>query len=271
MVPKNLEGLDLILYINVSPSATVYVDGKELFKCSGYSGRGVLALSAKAGDKYTIQIKTRNGGYNSRFYNARIDGMPEGYGDFLSSFSIGSPKGGIPIMDWKFKIKADDKASQIGFDDSKWEDRKTGKGWEGEYQHAWYRTTIELPEEIDGYSVENRPVRMIINANDKGELWINGKFYEKFRGRSGDGNVMITYAAKLNTPIHLAIKVINEWGGGDLGYVKLITDEAYQLRKSHAEMNVSWDRLDRYINRHPDPDMKVIANVTKAINENRNF
>ena len=271
VVPEKLEGLDLILYINVSPSATVYVDGKELFKCSGYSGRGVLALSAKAGSKYTIQIKTKNGGYNSRFYNARIDGMPVGYGDFLSSFSIGSPKGGIPIMDWKFKIKADDKASQPGFDDSKWEDRKTGNGWEGEYRPAWYRTTIELPTEIDGYTVENRPVRMIINANDKGELWINGKFYEKFRGRSGDGNVIITYSAKLNTPIHIAIKVINEWGGGDLGYVKLITDEAYQLRRSHAEMKVNWDRLDRYINRHPAPDMKVIARVTKAIKENINL
>jgi hypothetical protein len=271
VIPEKFDGLDLILHINVSPSASVYVDGKELFRCSGYSGIGVLALSAKAGNKYTIQIKTKNGGYNSRFYNARIVGMPGGYGDFLSSFSIGSPKGGTPITDWKFKIKANDNASEIGFNDSKWEDRKTGKGWEGEYQHAWYRTTIELPSEIDGYSVENRPVRIIINANDKGELWINGKFYQKFRGRSGDGNVIITYAAKLNTPIHIAIKVINEWGGGDLGYVKLITDEAYQLRESYAEMKVNWDRLDRYINRHPSPDMEVISGVTATIKENRNL
>jgi len=271
VIPKKFEGLDLILYINVSPSATVYVDGKELFRCSGYSGRGVLVISAKAGNKYSIQIKAKNGGYNSRFYNARIVGMPEGYGDFITSFSIGSPKGGTAITDWKFKIKADDKASQIGFDDSKWEDRKTGNGWEGEYQHAWYRTEIELPSDIDGYTVENRPVRLVINANDKGEVWINGKFYQKFRGRSGDGNVIIAYSAKLNTPIHIAIKVINEWGGGDLGYVKLITDEAYQLRKSYTEMKVNWDRLDRYINRHPIPDMKVIAKVTDAINENKDF
>ena len=271
VIPKKLEGLDLILYINVSPSATVYVDGKELFKCSGYSGRGVMAFSAKAGTKYTIQIKTKNGGYNSRFYNARIVGMPGGYGEFLSSFSIGTPKGGTAITNWKFKIKADDKASQIGFDDSKWEDRKTGNSWEGEYQHAWYRTTIELPGDIDGYTVENRPIRIIINADDKGELWIDGKFYQKFRGRSGDGNVIITYAAELNTPIHLAIKVINEWGGGDLRYVKLITDEAYKLRKSYTEMKVNWDRLDRYVNRHPAPNMKVIAKVTDAINENKDL
>ena len=126
-----------------------------------------------------------------------------------------------------------------------------------------------MPDEIDGYSVENKSIRIIINADDKGELWIDGKFYQKFRGRSGDGNVIITYDAKLNTPFTIAIKVINEWGAGNLGYVKLITDKAYQLRKAHAEMKVNWDRLDRYINRHPEPDMKVISKVTQAIIENK--
>ena len=270
-VPKKFEGLDLVLHINVSPSATVYVNGKELFMCSGYSGRGVLAVSAKVGDRYTIQIKTKNGSYNTRFYNARIVGMPKRYGSFLNSFSIESPKGGTPITDWKFKIKGSDEASQIGYNDSKWEDRTTRKGWEGEYQHAWYRTTIELPNEIDGYAVEGRAVRLLINANDVGEIWIDGKYYDTFRGRSGDGSVIITNAAKLNTPITIAIKVINDWGGGDLNFTHLITDEAYELRKSHAELKVSWDRLDRYISRHPEPDMSVISKVTSVLNESESL
>jgi len=66
------------------------------------------------------------------------------------------------------------------FDDSKWEDRTTGKGWEGESAHAWYRTTIKLPKEIDGFKVEGRAVRILVNANERGEAWINGKFMINF-------------------------------------------------------------------------------------------
>lgn len=271
-IPKDFDGLDVVLHINVAPSAIVYVNGKESFRCSSdYKGRGVLALSAKVGDRYTIQVKTINGGYNNRFYYARIVGMPQGYGEFLSSFTIPTPNGGTYVTDWKFKMNAEDDASRIEFDDSKWEDRTTGKGWEGENQHAWYRTTIKLPKEIDGFAVEGRAVRILINANERGKAWINGKFYQKFRGRSGDGNIIITNSAKLDTPIPIAIRVFNEWGGGDLGYVKLITDEAYQLRKAHAELKVNWDRLDRYINRHPSPDMNVVAEITKALEENNDL
>ncbi len=116
VIPNEFNGLDVILHINVSPSAIVYVNGKELFRCHDYSGRGVLALSAKAGSKYSVEIKTKNGGYNSRFYYARLVGMPKGYGAFLSSFNIIAPKGGVYVKDWKFKLHGeDDDAYKIDF------------------------------------------------------------------------------------------------------------------------------------------------------------
>ena len=268
VIPKNLEGLDVILYIHVDPSGTVYVDGKELFRANEYFGKGVLSISAKAGEKYSIQVKTKNGGYNSRFYNSRLVGMPNGYGRFLSSFSIKQPKDGIAITDWKFKMKADDKSSQIGFDDSDWDIRKSGNGWRGEMQHGWYRTEITLPKEIDGYQVEGRAVRLLTSANDKGEIWINGRFYQEFRG--GDGNVIIANSVTTDSPYLIAIKAINEWGSGDVRYAKLITDEAYKLKKSYSDMKINLDRLDRYCERHPSPDMSVINNVTTVIEGNRN-
>ena len=40
-IPQSLAGLDVILYINVDPSAVVYVDGKELFRAVKYSGKGL--------------------------------------------------------------------------------------------------------------------------------------------------------------------------------------------------------------------------------------
>lgn len=266
-IPNSLDGLDVILYIHADPFANVFVDGKELFKASGYRGKGVLAFSAKAGSKYSIQVKTKNGGYNSRFYNARIVGMPNGYGNFLSSFSIVPPKDGVAIPDWKFKMEANDSTAQLGFNDSKWDDRKSANGWRGETLHAWYRTKIKIPAEIDGFSTKEKPIRLIVNSNDKGEIWINGRLFQKFRG--GDGNIIIP-SVDNNGTILIAIKVINEWGSGDLRYAKLITDEAFKLRQSYKEMKVNLDRLDRYCERHPSPDMKIVNKVTNVVKENLN-
>ncbi len=266
-IPSNLAGYDVILYIHVDPSATVYVDGKEVFTANGYNGKGVLSLSAKAGEKHSIQVRTKNGGYNSRFYNARIVGMPVGYGKFLSTFRILPPKTGIAIDNWKFKMKAGDSASQLDFDDSGWEERTSGNGWRGEMQHAWYRTEIKLPRDIDGFKVEGRPIRLIVNTNDKGEIWVNGRFYQQFRG--GDGNIILTNSASLDTSYLIAIKAINEWGTGDVRYARLITDEAYKLRKIYSDMKIKLDRLDRYCERHPKPDMSIINKVADVLEENK--
>ncbi len=266
-IPSNLAGYDVILYIHVDPSATVYVDGKEVFTANGYNGKGVLSLSAKAGEKHSIQVRTKNGGYNSRFYNARIVGMPVGYGKFLSTFRILPPKTGIAINNWKFKMKAGDSASQLDFDDSDWEKRTSGNGWRGEMQHAWYRTEIKLPRGIDGFKVEGRPIRLIVNTNDKGEIWVNGRFYQQFRG--GDGNIILTNSASLDTSYLIAIKAINEWGTGDVRYARLITDEAYKLRKIYSDMKIKLDRLDRYCERHPKPDMSIINKVADVLEENK--
>ena len=268
IIPSSLAGLDLILHIHVSPSAIVYVNGEKLFTASGYSSKGIISSTAKTGDKFSIQVRTKNGGYNSRFYNARIVGMPIGYGHFLSSFSIESPKDGLAVTDWKFKMNADENSAELGLDDSDWDDRTSGNGWRGEMQHAWYRTEIQLPNEIDGFPVEGKPIRLIANSNDKGEIWINGRLNQKFHG--GDGNIIITAAASLDAAILVAIKVKNVWGSGDLRSVKLITDEEYNLREAYKEMMNNLSRLDRYCERHPAPDMSIINKVNKVVADNYN-
>ena len=266
-IPKHLDKLDVILHIHVDPSAIVYINGKEKFKVSGYKGKGVLAFSAKAGEKFSIQIKSKNRGYNSRFFNARLVGMPLGYGKFLSSLTIPPPKTGNMLSDWKFKMKASDKAAQNDFNDSNWEDRKSGNGWRGEYQYAWYRTKINLPKNIDGFQVEGRTIRLLVNANDKGEIWINGMFFQKFRGENG--NIIISNSAKINEEITITIKVINDWGSGDLRSVRIITDEAYKLKEIYNAMRINLDRLDRYCERHPSPNMNLINNVVKVIKDHK--
>ncbi len=273
IIPKTLAMLDVILHIHVDPSAIVYIDGKELFTARGYSGKGLLSVSAKAGEKYSIQIKSKNGSLNSRFYNARLVGMPVGYGRFLSSFSFTPPKDGISITKWKYKMKADDDASQVGFNDSDWEERNTVDRWQGEMLHAWYRTEIKFPNNINGFEVEGKPIRLTISVKYIGEIWVNGKFYQKFRGNEGD--IILTNSVDVNSRMLVAIKVSNEWrttewGTGAIKYAKLITDEAYRLRETYSEIKAMFNRLDRYCERHPAADMSIINKVTKILEENKN-
>jgi len=267
-IPNKFEGLDVVLHIHVSPSVEVFINGKKSFSASGYSGRGVLAYSAKAGEKFNIQLKCKNGNYNSRFYNAQLVGMPKGYGKFLSSFSIPAPKSGIDILHWKFKMKASDNASQTEFNDTDWADRKAGDKWKGEMLYAWYRKELKLPQEIDGFQVEGRPLRLIISANDKAEIWVDGKLLKKFRGYN---SVILTNIASVKTPIQISIKIINEHGPGDLRNVKLITEEAYKLKNDYAEMKNRLGRLDKYCERHPSPNMELINSVTDVVKEAKNL
>jgi Calcineurin-like phosphoesterase/Purple acid Phosphatase, N-terminal domain len=267
-IPDYLKGLDLILHIKVDPSAIVYLNGEEIFTTIENYGRGVLLPSAKAGEKYSLQVKVIDGDYSSRFYYAKIVGMPKGYAHFLSAFSIPHPKEGIAISDWKFQMGADNSASEIDFIDSEWKDRKSGKGWTGEMQHAWYRAEITLPKEINGFLVEGKPIRLIANTNDKGEIWVNGDLCQKFR--EGDGDVILSNSASVKSPYLIAIKAINEWGTGDVRSARIITDEAYNIRKAYNNLKVGLNRLNDYCEKHPDPDMSVINKVTEVVKKNRN-
>ncbi len=268
-IPNYLTGLDLILHIHIEPSAIVYLNGVKLFTTTEYFSKVFLSSSAKVGEKFFIQVKTKKTNNNDLFYSAKIIGMPKGYGHFLSSFSITPPKDGFTISDWKFRMGVDDSAAQLEFNDSEWEERKSGNGWREEMQHAWYRAEITLPKEIDGFKVNGKPIRLIANINDKGEIWVNGKFYQQFR--QGGGDIIISNSASIDSPYLIAIKAINEWGTGDIRSARIITDEAYQIRKAYNDLKISLDRLDDYCEMHPAPDMSVINEVTKIVEKNNNL
>ncbi len=107
VIPEELEGLDVILHINVAPSGTVYVNGDKLFHVSGKNGRAVLVKSARAGQPFKIAVRAQNGGYNCRFYRADLVGMPAGYGRFLevmTSFSQMKPGAGKKLENWQRSI-----------------------------------------------------------------------------------------------------------------------------------------------------------------------
>ena len=100
-IPEELEGLDVILCINVEPSGEVYVDGKKLFAAHSKSGSGVLMRSVEAHREFVVAVKAQQNGYNCRFYMADLVGMPAGYGNLAEA-----------ITDFR-KLLADNEAYQV--------------------------------------------------------------------------------------------------------------------------------------------------------------
>lgn len=268
-IPEYLLGFDLILYVHADPSTIVYQNGIELVNLTEDYCRVFLSSARKVDEKLILQVKTQSDIRKNRFYSAKIVGMPSGYGHFISSNSFESPSDGIAINDWKFRMNADEEASQLNFDDSGWEQRISSKGWRGEMQHAWYRTGINLPEKIDGFEVEGKPIRLLTSINDKGEIWVNGKFLQKFR--ESDGNVIISSSASIDSSYLIAIKSINEWGVGDVRSARIITNEAYKILLEHENIKSRLNRLDEYCQFRPFPEMSIINKVSEVIQTSKNL
>ncbi|MFC2123386.1 purple acid phosphatase family protein [Bacteroidota bacterium] len=263
IIPDKLKGLDVILNINVAPSGEVYVDGKKLFNAYQNSGKGVLMESARAKQKFVIAVKARQTGYNCRFYMADLVGMPAGYGNLfraITRLTELKPPGGIKFESWDRHLNVDDAEAIELINVDKWEAVTTGDSWSGNGKDAWYRLNLDLPEEIDGFEVNGKSIRLMVNANDRGEIWYKGQLIQEFQ--ENQGNAILTNVANTGESDMLAIKVKNIWGKGSLRGVTLITDEAYQIRNDFNTMMRRIDRMDRYYQRHPSPDLTLLSKVS---------
>ncbi len=271
VIPINFKGFDIILESVVDDQGIIYRDGQKIAEVGTRNGRGVLIKSAQGGEKLKLAVKAINSGYCGRFNQADLIACPAGMGQYIEAMAKVErlqPGIGLFIKSMKRKISAPDEAAHPQFDDSEWDSVKLGDTWEGEFLHAWYRGQIDLPEKIDGFPVAGKKLRLFADANDLGEIWINGQLIQKFR--SSQANAIISYAASLDKPLELAIKVMNQHVKGGLRSARLITEDAYQLHQNFIKLQEEVHRLDRYFQRHPAPNPEWFKKVTKffeSINE----
>ncbi len=269
-VPKEMAGRDVIFTVATTGRLEIYADGKKLYGPGGEKSRVVLTRFAKAGQKFTLAVKLVNNGYSCRFYQADMVGMPAGYGDFMETvkkISALSPGQGLSLTTWKWKKNASDDAALPTFDDTGWKKLKSGENWQGEEEYAWYRTTLVIPEEIDGFPVKGEPLRLIVNGNDKCEIWIDGQFIRK---SGGDAAVTFTGSATPGKKFFLAIKVINSRGSGALRYARVITQKAIDLQADLNKLMRRLNRMDRYFSMNPIPQTAQIVDLTRILQKYAN-
>ena len=256
-IPPSFAGTDILMEFRVDPVGVIYVDGKKLFQASQYNGSAILVQNAKAGTKFTIAVRTQNFTNNCSFFQADLIGMPNGYAQFFNSKSkLSLNSSGVSITNWKRKLFADDEASRTSYDDSNWESITVGDRWEGEGKHAWYRTTLNIPQKINGFTTQNKAIRISLITDDRGELYINGIL--KVSSQEKRFETILTTAADTSKEIELAIKVQNFGGPGNLGGVSIITEEEVKLKADVFETLVRIDRVDRFLKSHPQPRLKAI-------------
>ena len=265
-VPPAMAGRDIIFRAaTTARGLQVYVNGREIIRTAGSEAQGVVVRSAVAGKKYIMAVRTQNDDYSCRFYQADMVGMPAGYGDLMETlqrYAALSPGNGLAVTRWKWKKNAPDKAAQPSFSDASWETTTTGTSWPGEEEHAWYRTTLTLPETIDGFPVGGATLLLQANGNDKCEIWVDGMAATP---RQGECSTVLTTDARPGQQFFVAIRVQNSRGSGALRYARLITEKELQVKADLEKLLRRLGRLDRCFRMNPVPQTAQIVDLNRIL------
>jgi len=263
-LPDSFKRKDILMQFRVSSRSLVYVNGKELFSCDESYGDEILAINAKPGTKYTIAVKTQDFNRGCTFIQADLIALTHGYEQlFHSKEKLKMNTAGISVKNWKRRLFTPDDASDPSFDDSGWEDIIIADRWEGENKHAWYRTSFQIPEKINGFSTQNRPLRMLLTTDDSGDLYVNGILKIKSSGKRF--STIITTAANTSEPMQFAVKVHNNGGAGNLSEAMIITEDEYKLKSDVLDVLRRIDKVERYVKYNPNPKIKIVNYLSNLI------
>jgi gluconolactonase len=103
----------------------------------------------------------------------------------------------VPAMErevdtWPMAYDIDPHAGGSDYDDSDWpiitgEELATRRGG-GRIFFTWYRTTITIPENIDGFETAGSSVVLDLTVDDYAEVWVNGEL-PRSAGRPSPGAI----------------------------------------------------------------------------------
>ncbi len=114
----------------------------------------------------------------------------------------------------KFRIGGEPGGEDPNLDDFDWQTAYIGYHWEEENTNVWFRTTINVPESIGGFSLACRDMTLNLFMDNGGDVFVNGDF----RGRFTWSNYHYKIAENIQPGQRyvIAIRGINEKGWGKL-------------------------------------------------------
>ena len=139
----------------------------------------------------------------------------------------------VPIPDWKFSRPDTAGGEKPDLDDSQWQTVAPGYAWQGENTNVWFRTKIQLPDQVRGEPVAGHAVRLQVGMDDDGEIYLNGVLKEAFHW--DDGFYTLTPKAAGNETYSIALRGINGPGDGQLRSANLVFDVLPELGRYITE------------------------------------
>lgn len=83
------------------------------------------------------------------------------------------------MPEFKTNYDVEPHAEEVGFDDSAWPvvapDDLGGRRGGGMISFLWYRTTLTIPNEAQGFATDGAKAVLRVNIDDYGEIWVNGQ------------------------------------------------------------------------------------------------
>lgn len=108
-------------------------------------------------------------------------------------------------LQWRFSTEDKPEFAKPDYDDSGWRKVDVGYTWKSA-GYAWFRSAIEIPDEIDGKSTEGQAVGLEWNACDGGECYLDGKVFCRY-DNDHPALVVLSENAKPGAVVNVAVRV----------------------------------------------------------------
>jgi alpha-mannosidase len=113
------------------------------------------------------------------------------------------------IAGWRFAINpTGDEPQKVGYDDSQWEPVTLMKTWSSGDGVAWFRTTVQPPQQVEGVSLAGSQLFLEIFLAIGATIYVNGeeRFKEAFWTDSRAVSLLLTDSYTAGEPLTLAVR-----------------------------------------------------------------
>jgi len=270
-LPPELNGKPVFLTMAVNNSATVYVDGKQLFAFHS-QGSALMTRSADASHTYVIAMRglkdTGNGNFTYASYRTVGSTQIVTIGDAINTLGPFTSINSQPVSGWLYKTNIGSKASKPGTSTSSWDKVFLPYSMGNSALQAWFRTEYSRSEKINGLDTAGDTFTLDFSLRTTADIYINGK---KVQSIQGSGSLDITRKLPPGKTVTLAVKVMDMGGYGKLSGVREHAHALDTIQSSAAELIAKLKRAKLFFEQHPAPPADTIAAIRAMESEIRDI
>ncbi|MGB9620273.1 MAG: GH39 family glycosyl hydrolase, partial [Armatimonadota bacterium] len=123
----------------------------------------------------------------------------------ISSACVGEDANPGHAIVWRFTTQDSLEFARPDFDDSSWQEVYVGHKWKSS-KFAWFRSSVVIPEKIDGKRTAGEAVGIKWNCGDGGECFVDGKIFVRY-DNDHPALIVLSETAKPGRKVPVAIRV----------------------------------------------------------------